>query len=71
MGIASVVESPAARGVGVGGPRVPHGRRQHGPTATEEGARWAKEKPIVSGFAAHDFASQSFSQVITVDFQHK
>ena len=67
MGIATVIESPAARGVGVGGPRVPHGRRQHGPPAT----RWAKEKPIVSGFAAHDFASQSFSKVITVYFQHK
>ena len=67
MGIASV-ESTAARGGGCRGTTRPAWKT---PTRPDCDLRWAKEKPIVSGFAAHDFASQSFSKVITVDFQHK
>ena len=67
MGIASVVES-TARGGGCRGTTRPARKT---PPRPDRDLRWAKEKPIVSGFAAHDFASQSFSKVITVDFQHK
>ena len=46
--------------------RVLQRKRQQRRSATG----WAQEKPAVLGCASHDFASQSFSKVITGDIQH-